>query len=484
MAVEVLVVGGGGGGGMDMGGGGGSGGVVYNKAMPVKLNSPMTVIVGAGGNGSPGPYASNPPPGSTGGNSSVGEIIAYAGGGGGSGHLSYAPYGTYPNGTSGNGGGAGGDAACGGEGKGMGTDPAPLSVPQGYSGGSAMPFAYGAGGGGGATRPGTAGRYLGGRAGDGGEGYQSSINGTSYYYGGGGGGASWTNNAGNGGAGGGGGGSCHAGYTPGSGGSGINAGAAGIAATNSNGGNGGANTGGGGGGGTHAYSVGGNGGSGIVIIRYYGSQKATGGTITSSGGYTIHTFTSSGTFTPTDYIGAKDLGNNRSITLYGPTYNSLAGGCFSFDGVDDYIDTDFPACTIQNSTLEAWVYDTKNNGGYRAILQLNVAFDDALYIYPNGQLGFWPTGTSGLTVSPNAWHYVAASYNGSSITYCVDGQFATIGGSSPDFTDYDFLRIGAHSSGDTERWGGYIGSCKVYNRALTEEEMFQNFCSLRGRYGI
>jgi hypothetical protein len=44
-------------------------------------------------------------------------------------------------------------------------------------------------------------------------------------------------------------------------------------------------------------ATGGNGGSGIVIIRYAGSQRGTGGTVTSSGGYTIHTFTSSGTYT-------------------------------------------------------------------------------------------------------------------------------------------------------------------------------------------
>jgi hypothetical protein len=34
-----------------------------------------------------------------------------------------------------------------------------------------------------------------------------------------------------------------------------------------------------------------------VIISYLGSQKGTGGTITSVNGYTIHTFTSSGTYT-------------------------------------------------------------------------------------------------------------------------------------------------------------------------------------------
>jgi hypothetical protein len=34
-----------------------------------------------------------------------------------------------------------------------------------------------------------------------------------------------------------------------------------------------------------------------VIISYPGSQRGTGGTVTTAGGYTIHTFTSSGTFT-------------------------------------------------------------------------------------------------------------------------------------------------------------------------------------------
>jgi hypothetical protein len=73
-----------------------------------------------------------------------------------------------------------------------------------------------------------------------------------------------------------------------------------VSQTNTPGGNAGANTGGGGGGGSH-YNVtnkGGEGGSGIVVVRYAGPQKATGGTVTSVSGYTIHTFTSSGTFTP------------------------------------------------------------------------------------------------------------------------------------------------------------------------------------------
>jgi hypothetical protein len=44
-------------------------------------------------------------------------------------------------------------------------------------------------------------------------------------------------------------------------------------------------------------SWGGNGGKGVVIIRYLGSQAADGGTVTTSSGYTIHTFNDSDYFT-------------------------------------------------------------------------------------------------------------------------------------------------------------------------------------------
>tara|TARA_B110000858_G_scaffold168009_1_gene196257 strand:- start:44 stop:940 length:897 start_codon:yes stop_codon:yes gene_type:complete len=63
-----------------------------------------------------------------------------------------------------------------------------------------------------------------------------------------------------------------------------------------------ANTGGGGGGGAqYAYAPPNRpapGGSGIAIFKYEGGTRATGGTITFVSGYTLHTFNSSGTFTP------------------------------------------------------------------------------------------------------------------------------------------------------------------------------------------
>jgi hypothetical protein len=44
-----------------------------------------------------------------------------------------------------------------------------------------------------------------------------------------------------------------------------------------------------------SYSNGAAGGSGVVIVRYLTANgSATGGNITTSGSYTVHTFTSSG----------------------------------------------------------------------------------------------------------------------------------------------------------------------------------------------
>jgi hypothetical protein len=45
-----------------------------------------------------------------------------------------------------------------------------------------------------------------------------------------------------------------------------------------------------------SLGVAGSGGSGVAIIRYPGAQKGLGGTVTTSGGDTIHTFTTSGIY--------------------------------------------------------------------------------------------------------------------------------------------------------------------------------------------
>ena len=346
----------------------------------------------------------------------------------------------------------------------------------------------GAGGGGGASRPGQGGRGNW-RAGDGGEGFQSSINGTSLHWGGGGGGSGWTNTAGNGGIGGGGGGSCHESGARGTGGAGINSGANGTAATNANGGNGGANSGGGGGGGTHAYSTGGNGGSGIVIVRYSGSQKATGGTITSSGGFTIHTFTSSGTFTPTGRTDARDLSElGTTLTFNGTTYNSDNGGSYLFNGSSDKItlSTNTLLSGAVNHTIIAAIrpnavsvdyifgnYGTGNSGGLE------------YYVHQN-RLNHFISGNvqSSTNINANQWYIVAVTRSGNTITHYLNGVADGSSTNSAGITTNNPFTIGNGHDYTSEAFGGNIGFVYVYSRALTDIEIAQNFNAFRGRFGI
>jgi hypothetical protein len=246
LQTEVLVVAGGGGGGSRHGGGGGSGGYIYQTGQNL-LRQSYSAVVGAGGSGG---LASSGGllgfAGSNGQNSSFGSLISIGGGGGGSNNVSGVGL---PGGS-----GGGGNASANG---GAGTQSASSSGGNGNNGGAGLYSTYYMGGGGGGAGS-VGGTAIYPNAGSGGAGISNAISGSNITY--------------------------------------ASGGNGGIYNLSSVALNGAPNTGSGGGGSGGETNHGGSGGSGIVIIRYYGAQKATGGTITSVGGYTIHTFTSSGTF--------------------------------------------------------------------------------------------------------------------------------------------------------------------------------------------
>jgi len=258
--VSVLVVAGGGQGGGDNNNfGGGAGGVVYDTDHTI-TGQAYTITIGAGGS-SGGSNAHGADGNDSVFSDGVNTITAIAGSGGGAGY--------------------------------QGT---PGSATQGSSGGG---IGYGSNGGDNGTADG-----VGGGGGAGGIGGDATANQT------GGAGGIGIDDASVGGllsmasapdtdhiAGGGGGG----GYSPGVGGAGGNGGGGhgGDGPNDTSKTAGTANTGSGGGGSAkNGGAAGAAGGSGIVIISYpTGSITATGGTVTTSGGNTIHTFISSGTFT-------------------------------------------------------------------------------------------------------------------------------------------------------------------------------------------
>jgi len=273
----LIVAGGGGGGGGFVGGGGGAGGAIYSTFTTSSATA-YPVTVGAGGAG-----GANYNLGVNGSNSSVFSLTSLGGGGGGS------------AGVAGTGGNAIGPGQAGGSG---GGGPSKVGNAGGRTGTGVPNYGLGTAGQGNNGGTGVDGWSVctngAGGGGAGAVGADANACGTSPSAGAGGAGVNWQS-LGTFYAGGGGGGTDNgtsviraSGGSGGGGAGGIPTAVAGIAGT--------ANT-GGGGGGAGDNSTGGTGGSGIVIVRYSGSQRGTGGTITSAGGYTYHTFTSSGTFT-------------------------------------------------------------------------------------------------------------------------------------------------------------------------------------------
>jgi len=480
--VEVLVVAGGGGGGAyAAGAGGGAGGVVYNTNYAVTPGSAISVTVGNGGNG--GVWSSPSP--QNGQNSLFGKLTAVGGGAGGQG------WGGNPGSSGGSGGGGAGYDGISTQNyiSGGGFTPG-----QGFSGGRGKGISgnRGAGGGGGgAGGPGGDATNFG--AGNGGRGLPFNISGVMRYYGGGGGGGDYgSSGGGNGGVGGG----------------GTQSGGNSSSQTATNGA---ANTGGGGGGSRSATPDswnGGNGGSGVVIVRYPGSQKATGGnTIITSGGYTIHTFTSSGTFTPLtsplnngSVYGLQDLTktSNTAVAVNGPTYNTSTSGVINFDGTNDFLTLTNTLVNPGDFTYCAWIYRSvvSPNGYTNVFLSTlqNEQFQLDLTGYPGG-FGMYVNGgynsTTSNVIPLNTWVYVCWQRNGTGLYGYLNGveQFNPSNGNNFGYSSVSTAvsrvnKIGAYSNGTSYNLNGRLGPVQFYYKALTLNQIQQNFNAQRGRFGV
>jgi hypothetical protein len=490
-SVEYLIVAGGGQGGGNCNscggaGGGGAGGLLAGTTTITPQS--YTITVGAGGSGGIGNTNSISAHGGNGGNSDAFGLTAIGGGGG-------RPQNGTAGGSGGSGGGgSGGSSPLAGDG-GSGTSG------QGNAGGAGSQAGNNnGGGGGGAGAVGQAGVSNS----NGGIGLVSTISGTpTFYAGGGGGGALFSNTPGT------------AGFGGGGNGANININSGnGFAAT--------PNTGGGGGGavGSNIGGIGGLGGSGVVIIRYPGPQRATGGTVTQVGNDIVHTFTAVGSSTFTvlppyaqgqAFTTTSDFSEqgNFGTAVNGPTYSTDNNGSFVFDGVDDYI-------TIpHNSTISSSVFGTSNNFTLSSWVNVSTFQNWACMInkafggsYSNTTVGLWsnsggyqvvvgsnensnPAGSSiilSLSAQTNTWYNIVAVGNGTQFLFYSNGNLV----SSANFSSITRTRtentepitIGRRSVGVGPSLAGKISTVSVYNRGLSAAEVQQNFEATRGRYGI
>ncbi len=171
-----------------------------------------------------------------------------------------------------------------------------------------------------------------------------------------------------------------------------------------------------------------------------------------------------------DASGKSHNGTLQSSLMWQTVSSCRSGQCLSFDGNTNYVDIGTVGGYSNNLSVSAWVYHT-NAAGWDDIVagscgDLLFAFSGSTFAF-GGQCNS-PFGmTSYLSNIDNAWHFVAATYNGQVVTLFVDG--VSVGSSSQTGS---FNPRGLFIGGGTnERFSGFIDDVRIYDRALTATEV-------------
>jgi hypothetical protein len=202
------------------------------------------------------------------------------------------------------------------------------------------------------------------------------------------------------------------------------------------------------------------------------------------------------TFDKSDINGetVKDVwGDNHGTVMGDP---QIAEGkideALIFDGVDDYIECGNAPESIRGSnprTFTAWIKTASTPGDSQTILHYGdagngdpgekirwSAYPDCLRVEVNDG-----GHTSQLNVVDDEWHFVACTFDGTTLpdfTLYVDGESEVCAGSQKVDTSDDYpLRIGvAREAAALARYfNGIIDEVSIYDRALSEDEVNQNF---------
>jgi hypothetical protein len=190
----------------------------------------------------------------------------------------------------------------------------------------------------------------------------------------------------------------------------------------------------------------------------------------------------------------------------GPTWTYLSGGTFTFDGTDDRISLPNVAALRPSAfTATVWVNcnvaDNNQKTIFSSYYEIPVAgFAFQLYAGSgsnnrvrffvgnnNGSgAGTYQDYTGSLNVPINRWNHITVSYDGTStmriyVNGVADATASWTGGCVYNVTN-NKVQVGSNI--DVSQFPGSISNVQIYNRALSSNEINQNFEAYRGRFGV
>ena len=196
-----------------------------------------------------------------------------------------------------------------------------------------------------------------------------------------------------------------------------------------------------------------------------------------------------GTRSTTD--GWKDLsGNNNPVDFDAVTFTStnIPGTIrndFSFDGTDDFGDIDYITSGVE--TITAWIKNT--GGGHNGIVfcpwtnghdnwfgidsyKINILATQSADVN-----NFWVNGIT--TMTQDVWYYIAVTidYTNQTVKCYLNGVLENSVTRTHSIGNWSghAATIGRRGSIAQRYFNGEISKVSIYNKVLTEEELFQNY---------
>jgi hypothetical protein len=194
-------------------------------------------------------------------------------------------------------------------------------------------------------------------------------------------------------------------------------------------------------------------------------------------------------------------GNNGTL-VNGVGYSGSNLGSLVFDGSNDNVSVnlssliyciDFwikPTTSLTYLTTDNFIMDF-NNG------QQSIAFGSCTGLVSNELITVLTNSNPAIgarssyvstTDSISGWTNIVCNWNGSDYIFTVNGSTkqTTSGGSTREIiSSVSPIKIGlSDGDGITGTFSGNISNIKLYNRALTAQEIQQNFNATRSRFGL
>jgi hypothetical protein len=180
-------------------------------------------------------------------------------------------------------------------------------------------------------------------------------------------------------------------------------------------------------------------------------------------------------------------GNNNTGTLTsGPTFSSSNGGTIVFDYVNDAITGFGNLGTPSTFTLSSWVRST-NISQAQNIFNANPPF--FLRITSSTMrccvyTGSWIFVNGSITLSSNVWYNLVLTYDQSFVKGYVNGVLDVNSAKTGAPIWGTFNSLGYTTGGEDAPSVTNIAVASIYNRALSSDEILQNYNTQKSRFGL